>query len=66
MRTANAVRLLGAQVLLTGMQPSIARTLIDLGVDLDGMQTLSTLQSGIACALAARRRPRGGLKLDRR
>ncbi|WP_438028272.1 STAS domain-containing protein [Sorangium sp. So ce233] len=55
-RTAKAVRLLGAQVLLTGVQPATARTLIDLGVDLGGIRTLSTLQSGVAYALAARGR----------
>ena len=35
-------------------------TLIELGVDLGGMRTLATLQSGIAHALAGRRPARGG------
>jgi PAS domain S-box-containing protein len=48
---AQAVRLLGAQVMLTGIQPQIAQTLVQLGVDLSGIQTQSSLQAGIAAAL---------------
>jgi hypothetical protein len=50
-RTAQAVRLLGAQVVLTGIQPQIAQTLVHLGADMHGIVTRSTLQSGIAYAL---------------
>lgn len=50
-RAAQAVRLLGAQVLLTGIQPQIAQTLVHLGADMSGIVTRSTLQSGIAYAL---------------
>ncbi|NJN65312.1 MAG: PAS domain S-box protein [Chloroflexaceae bacterium] len=50
-RTAQAVKLLGAQVVLTGIQPQIAQTLVHLGADLEGIITRSTLQSGIAFAL---------------
>jgi rsbT co-antagonist protein RsbR len=50
-RTAQAVRLLGAQVILTGIQPQIAQTLVHLGADMGGIVTRSTLQSGIAYAL---------------
>lgn len=48
---AQAVRLLGAQVMLTGIQPQIAQTLIHLGVDLQGIITYGSLQAGIAAAL---------------
>lgn len=51
MRTAQAVKLLGARVVLTGIQPQIAQTLVHLGADLSGIVTRSTLQSGIAFAL---------------
>lgn len=50
-RAAQAVRLLGAQVVLTGIQPRIAQTLVQLGIDLSSIVTRGTLQSGIAYAL---------------
>ncbi len=50
-QAAQAVRLLGAQVMMTGIQPQIAQTLVHLGVDLGGIQTQSSLQAGIAAAL---------------
>ncbi|NJP05132.1 MAG: PAS domain S-box protein [Chloroflexaceae bacterium] len=49
--TAQAVKLLGAQVMLTGIQPQIAQALVQLGVDLRGIITRATLQVGIASAL---------------
>ncbi|WP_437633298.1 PAS domain S-box protein [Sorangium sp. So ce854] len=54
LRIARAARLLGAQLVLTGIGPDTAQTLVDLGVDLSGITTRSTLQSGIAHALAPR------------
>jgi rsbT co-antagonist protein RsbR len=50
-QAAQAVRLLGAQVMLTGIQPQIAQTLVHLGADLGGIITRGSLQSGIATAL---------------
>jgi anti-anti-sigma factor len=54
-RTSSAVRLLGARLILVGLSPTIARTIIELGVDLSGLTTLSTLQAGLARALALRK-----------
>jgi rsbT co-antagonist protein RsbR len=51
LQSAQAARLLGAQVFLTGIQPQIAQTLVGLGVDLSGIQTQGSLQAGIASAL---------------
>jgi rsbT co-antagonist protein RsbR len=51
MQTAQAVRLLGAQVVLTGIGPSMAQTLVSLGVDLSDIVTRGTLQNGISYAL---------------
>ncbi|NJP05133.1 MAG: PAS domain S-box protein [Chloroflexaceae bacterium] len=48
---AQAVKLLGARVMITGIQPRIAQTLVHLGVSLDGIITRGTLQAGIAYAL---------------
>ncbi|CAN99308.1 Protein kinase [Sorangium cellulosum So ce56] len=50
-RTASALRLLGAQAVLTGMQPEVARALTQGGIDLRGLITRSTLQSAIAHAI---------------
>lgn len=50
-QAAQAVRLLGAQVMITGIQPQIAQTLVHLGVDLSSIQTRGRLQDGIAAAL---------------
>ncbi|XXY46216.1 STAS domain-containing protein [Sorangium sp. So ce269] len=50
-QTARAVRLLGAQMVLTGIRPEIAQVLVGLGVDLRGILTLGSLQSGIAFAI---------------
>jgi rsbT co-antagonist protein RsbR len=51
-QVAQAVKLLGAQVMLTGIQPQIAQTLVHLGADLSGIQTMGSLQSGIAAAFS--------------
>ncbi|UQA56013.1 AAA family ATPase [Polyangium aurulentum] len=48
---AAALRLLGAQTLLTGIAPRIAQALISLGVDLTSFVTKGTLQSGVDHAL---------------
>jgi rsbT co-antagonist protein RsbR len=50
-QAAQAVRLLGAQVMLTGISPQIAQTLVTLGVDLGEIITHASLQAGIAAAL---------------
>jgi rsbT co-antagonist protein RsbR len=50
-RAAQAARLLGAQVVLTGIGPTIAQTLVHLGSDLNDLVTCSTLQTGIAYAM---------------
>ncbi|MFZ6177174.1 PAS domain-containing protein [Nannocystis pusilla] len=46
-RTARAVGLLGARVVLTGIRPEVAATLAALGTDLMGLVTRGTLQDGI-------------------
>ena len=49
--TITAVRLLGAQVVLTGVRPVIAQTLVHLGVDLSGITTRSSMAAGLKVAL---------------
>ena len=50
-RASQAVSLLGAQVVLTGIRPEVAQTLVQLGVDLRSIITRGTLQDGITYAL---------------
>jgi PAS domain S-box-containing protein len=49
--TVSAVRLLGAEVVLTGLRPVIAQTLVHLGVDLSSVATRSSLSAGLQRAL---------------
>ena len=50
-RVSAAARLLGATVVLTGVQPEIARGLADAGERLSDVETRRTLQEGIDFAL---------------
>ena len=50
-QAAQAVQLLGAQVIITGIRPEIAQTLVNLGVNLRNIVTLNSLQNGISYAL---------------
>ncbi len=45
--TAEAARLLGAQLILTGISRDIAQTLVGLGVNLGTLKTVGDLRSGI-------------------
>jgi CheY-like chemotaxis protein/anti-anti-sigma regulatory factor len=49
-RASQAVRLLGAEVVLTGIRSKVARALVELGVDLGGLVTRGSLQAGITYA----------------
>jgi len=46
-QTVEASRLLGAMVIVTGLSPEIAQTLVTIGVDLGKMHTVGDLQGGI-------------------
>ena len=48
--TVEASRLLGATVIVTGLSPEIAQTLVNIGVDLSKMNTVGDLQGGIELA----------------
>jgi rsbT co-antagonist protein RsbR len=51
LKTTAAVRLLGAQTILTGITAQVARTIVQLGVDVSSMHTVSRLSDGIELAL---------------
>jgi rsbT co-antagonist protein RsbR len=57
-----AARLLGTQVLIVGIQPEIAQTMVGLGIDFEGIITRSTLQEGISYTL---QRPRSSVSPTR-
>lgn len=47
----SAVRLLGSEVILTGVRPIIAQTLVHLGIDLSSVITRGSLAAGLRMAL---------------
>jgi rsbT co-antagonist protein RsbR len=47
-QVVRAVRLLGVEVVLVGVRPEVAQTIVGLGLHMGEMVTRSTLQSGIA------------------
>lgn len=48
MHTADAIKLMGAQVLLAGVQPDVAQTMVSLGLDLSAFVTQPDLRTAIA------------------
>lgn len=50
LKTTEAVRLLGAQTILSGISPTVAKTVVHLGVDTSAMHTRSQLSEGLELA----------------
>ncbi|NJK81837.1 MAG: STAS domain-containing protein [Chloroflexaceae bacterium] len=48
---ARAVRLLGARVIMTGISPIVAQSIVQLGITLHDITTYGSLQAGITAAL---------------
>jgi rsbT co-antagonist protein RsbR len=48
---AHAVRLLGAEIIVTGVRPDMAQTMVQLGADLRHVAVLSDLKSGVTHAM---------------
>ena len=51
LKTITAIRLLGAECIISGVRPQIAQTIVHLGVDLQGVTTKATLADALALAL---------------
>ena len=49
-QTVESSRLMGASVIVTGLSPEVAQTLVTIGVDLSKMNTVGDLQGGIEVA----------------
>ena len=47
----SAVRLLGAEGIITGIRPNVAQTMVSLGLDLSRVITLATLRDGLSFAI---------------
>lgn len=56
LKTVAAAEMLGTQVILTGISPSTAQTMVKLGIDMSAVPTRASLKSGMALALTLTRR----------
>jgi rsbT co-antagonist protein RsbR len=56
LKTVAAAEMLGTRVVLTGISPSTAQTMVKLGIDVSGVPTRASLKSGLALALTMTRR----------
>jgi len=52
-KTIMAARLKGARTIVTGITDAVAETIVDLGIDWSGIETLSDLQTGLVTALGS-------------
>ena len=55
LKTVSAIRLMGAECIISGIRPQIAQTIVHLGIDLQGIATKSTLADALALAMQHRR-----------
>jgi rsbT co-antagonist protein RsbR len=51
LKTVTALRLMGADCIISGIRPQIAQTIVHLGIDLQGIATKATLADALALAL---------------
>jgi anti-anti-sigma regulatory factor/HAMP domain-containing protein len=51
-KTIRAARLKGAHTIITGISEAVAETIVDLGINWSGIQTVRDLQTGLAIAVA--------------
>ena len=57
-RMARSVKLLGAKCVLSGIRPAIARTIVQMGVDLTGVESYRTLREALRSYVQATMRSR--------
>ncbi len=52
-KTVQAARLKGARTIVTGISDAVAETIVDLGIDWSGIETLADLRTGLLVALSS-------------
>ncbi|MES2786012.1 MAG: STAS domain-containing protein [Pseudomonadota bacterium] len=60
LKTVSAIRLMGAECIISGIRPQIAQTIVHLGIDLQGIASKATLADALSLALA-----QGGWRITR-
>jgi len=60
LKTVTAIRLMGADCIISGVRPQIAQTIVHLGLDLQGIVTKANLADALALALS-----RSGLRVTK-
>jgi rsbT co-antagonist protein RsbR len=51
LKTVTAIRMMGADCIISGIRPQIAQTIVHLGIDLQGVTTKATLADALGLAL---------------
>ncbi|GAA0835090.1 STAS domain-containing protein [Cupriavidus pauculus] len=51
MKTVTAIRLMGAECIISGIRPQIAQTIVHLGIDLQGIITKASLADALGAAM---------------
>lgn len=51
LKTVSAIRLMGAECIISGIRPQIAQTIVHLGIDLQGIATKASLADALQLAL---------------
>jgi rsbT co-antagonist protein RsbR len=51
LKTVTAIRLMGADCIISGVRPQIAQTIVHLGLDLQGVVTKANLADALALSL---------------
>ncbi|MEJ5992651.1 STAS domain-containing protein [Ramlibacter sp. PS3R-8] len=54
LKTVSAIRLMGAECIISGIRPQIAQTIVHLGIDLHGIASKATLADALELAMAQR------------
>ena len=62
LRLIQALRLLGAEGIITGIQPGVAQTMILLGMNMEGIVTLRSLRDGLRFCMARMAADKSGPK----